>query len=576
MSKKEEKEINNKENNESEDSSESSEGSIEVNSLTIKKETLKSISIDIDSYEKLIAFLQDMVNTNKILKEKLNKTYLDETIQTEKINILEENKNEIDENKNLIKELEDKNKDLTEKLKEIQKENEKNLKEIEQLKLDLKKLNDINLNKIIKLETEKNNLQNELRKLKENGQKNILREIYSNPKLLNEITKYLKYEDKISLSKTNSKLWHELYFKTKFEVMEKRIKKKEEIINQLSKEDINTKFKVNEGEIEDLLKEYLIGDKISGKEIRNEIVNSLIFLTKYVKNPLNNFKNPTPKIENEKQEKISFFSKNTKGNLFGKLSSFVSVIKGEEEENENNNNEEKDKININNYQIIKFSNEEFKNLFEADRHILETINNDKTINIKFEYEKPENIKHLLDEFFKCQLPKPSYQKFLVKICEVFSNLLYACYCGLKDIKNLEIIKYTLYCRYMKFKIKIEEMNSEIQDLNQFAESSKEIKEMLLKQKNDVDIKYNNSLMMITQLNDEKSLIQKKNNELQEELKNSSKKFDEFKNQISNEYQKIKNEFELSKKEKDLLKGTLLDFKNYFMKFIGNDGEIIEK
>ena len=129
---------------------------------------------------------------------------------------------------------------------------------------------------------------------------------------------------------------------------------------------------------------------------------------------------------------------------------------------------------------------------------------------------------------------------------------------------------------MKFKIKIEEMNSEIQDLNQFAESSKEIKDMLLKQKNDVDIKYNNSLMMITQLNDEKSLIQKKNNELEEELKNSSKKFDEFKNQISNEYQKIKNEFELSKKEKDLLKGTLLDFKNYFMKFIGNDGEIIEK
>ena len=129
---------------------------------------------------------------------------------------------------------------------------------------------------------------------------------------------------------------------------------------------------------------------------------------------------------------------------------------------------------------------------------------------------------------------------------------------------------------MKFKIKIEEMNSEIQDLNQFAESSKEIKDMLLKQKNDVDIKYNNSLMMITQLNDEKSLIQKKNSELEEELKNSSKKFDEFKNQISNEYQKIKNEFELSKKEKDLLKGTLLDFKNYFMKFIGNDGEIIEK
>ena len=66
------------------------------------------------------------------------------------------------------------------------------------------------------------------------------------------------------------------------------------------------------------------------------------------------------------------------------------------------------------------------------------------------------------------------------------------------------------------------------------------------------------------------------NELEQELNNSSKQFDDYKMQISNEYKKIKNDFELIQKEKDLLKGTLLDFKNYFMKFIGNDGEIIEK
>ena len=119
------------------------------------------------------------------------------------------------------------------------------------------------------------------------------------------------------------------------------------------------------------------------------------------------------------------------------------------------------------------------------------------------------------------------------------------------------------------------MDLEIQDLNQFAESSKEIKEMLMKQKQEVDIKYNNSLMIITQLNEEKGIIQKKCNELENELNNSSKKFDDFKIQISNEYNKIKNDFDIIQKEKDLLKSTLLDFKNYFMKFIGNDGEIIE-
>ena len=576
-----EKETKKEEENESDEGSETSESSIEVNSLVIKKETSKTLTIDNDSYQKLVLFLQDLINSNNILKEKLNKTYSTESTQTEKINIEEENKNEKEKEneneKNLIQNLENQNKELLERNKELKLEIEKNLKEIEQLKLDLLKHNEQSLNKIIKLETDKNDLQNELKKLKENGQKNIFREIYSTSKLFNYIIKYLDNKDKIVLSKSNSKLYHELYFKTMFEIMKKKIKKKEEIINNLNKEDLSTRFKVNEAEIEDLIKEYLLEDKISGKEIRNEIVQSLIFLNKYVKIPLKNFKEPNSNLESEKQEK-GFFLKNTKGNLFGRLSSFVSVIKGEEEdENQRNiNKEENENIINNNYNVIKFPDSEFKNLYESDRHILETYNTDNTINVKFEYEKPEKIKELLNEFFKCQLPKPSYQKFLVKICEVFSNLLFACYCALKDIKNLEIIKYALYCRYMKNRIKIEELNSEIDDLNQFAESSKEIKDMLLKQKQEVDIKYNNSLMKITQLNEEKINIQKRVNELEEELKNSNKKFDDFKNQISNEYKKIKNDFELTQKEKDLFKNTLLDFKNYFMKFIGNDGEIIEK
>ncbi len=348
-------------------------------------------------------------------------------------------------------------------------------------------------------------------------------------------------------------------------MFEKKLKQKEEMINNFSKEDIYKKFKVNEKEIEDLLQEYIINDKISGKEIRNEIVNSQIFLTQFVKIPLKNSKEP--KNENEK-------NKNTKTSFFNR---FVSVLKGENEEEEDNIfnlNENEDAIN-NNYNTIKFTEEEFKNLYESDRKILETYNTNKTINVKFEYEKSDKIKDLLNEFFKSQLPKNFYQKFLSKICEIFSDLLYACFLSLKDIKNLEIVKYALYCRYMKCRMKIEEMDLEIQDLNQFAESSKEIKEMLMKQKQEVDIKYNNSLMIITQLNEEKVNIQKKCNELENELNNSSKKFDDFKIQISNEYNKIKKDFDIIKKEKDLLKGTLLDFKNYFMKFIGNDGEIIE-
>jgi hypothetical protein len=140
-----EKETKKEEENESDEGSETSESSIEVNSLVIKKETSKTLTIDNDSYQKLVLFLQDLINSNNILKEKLNKTYSTESTQTEKINIEEENKNEKEKEneneKNLIQNLENQNKELLEKNKELKLEIEKNLKEIEQLKLDLLKHN---------------------------------------------------------------------------------------------------------------------------------------------------------------------------------------------------------------------------------------------------------------------------------------------------------------------------------------------------------------------------------------------------------------------------------------------------
>ena len=154
----------------------------------------------------------------------------------------------------------------------------------------MKNQNDLNLSKLNKLDLEKKELENQIQKLKENGQRNNFREIYSNPKLLNNITNYINFEDKISLSKSNSKLFHELFFKTKSEVLEKKLNQKEEMINNFNKENIYSRFKINESEIENLYKDYILGDKISGKELRDEIVQSLIFLKKFVKIPLKNFK----------------------------------------------------------------------------------------------------------------------------------------------------------------------------------------------------------------------------------------------------------------------------------------------
>jgi predicted nucleic acid-binding Zn-ribbon protein len=89
------------------------------------------------------------------------------------------------------------------------------------------------------------------------------------------------------------------------------------------------------------------------------------------------------------------------------------------------------------------------------------------------------------------------------------------------------------------------------------------------------MKYNNALMTINQLNEEKEKHDSHINELNDKIKKNAEKYELFKTQIIKEYKNIQNDFSLTKKERDLLKGTLIDFKNYFMKYIGDDGELIE-
>ena len=68
---------------------------------------------------------------------------------------------------------------------------------------------------------------------------------------------------------------------------------------------------------------------------------------------------------------------------------------------------------------------------------------------------------------------------------------------IKEAKEMEIVTRAMMIRYNKTMMRVNEITEEINDLNQFAKSSKEIKEMLLKQKSEVEIKYNDALMQIS-------------------------------------------------------------------------------
>ena len=422
-------------------------------------------------------------------------------------------------------------------------------------------------------------LEKELNKLKEINIKLISRQnlnktsfelIYTNEKILKKIISYLETQEKFNFSKTNIFLYKNIFFKAVSENLLKKVKHKNYIIEKLSGEDLLEKFDVKEQEISQLFNEYILNQKISGINMRNEIVKSLIFLENYVNIPLANHK-LSISSGNKNNENMFNLPQEKQDNKKPKfLSKFFSALKSEIKEEIGIGNKP-EIILKNNY--ISFTPNEYMNIFDTDRHVLQTSKTDKSLNVKFIYESPDKIKQLLNDFFISQLPQQSYQKFITKICETFSELLFASFLALNDIKNLEIIEYALYIRYMKNKIKIEDLQSVIDDLNHFAESSRQIKEMMTKAKNELEFKYTNSVMTISQLNNNVNKKEEEIIKLKSEIKEKDEKYDKFKNDIIKEYKVIKDEFTFTKKERDIIKGILLEFKEYFIKVV--TGELLK-
>ena len=77
------------------------------------------------------------------------------------------------------------------------------------------------------------------------------------------------------------------------------------------------------------------------------------------------------------------------------------------------------------------------------------------------------------------------------------------------------------------------MQSEILDLRRFVSTSKEIKEMLIKQKNQIEFKYNDALLEISRLKKEKESYMKNIDDIDKERINAEKEFFEFKNNSLN-------------------------------------------
>ena len=568
--------------------------------IPIKKEKSNYQIIDNKLYDKIVQHIKNINSFQEQLKTKTFIQYKQEQffdqnkftiILTNEFSIISNIKNdksiteEDNKNNNLYKssdnviKVNNPNTSMMNLFMNSNKNKEKDKEELNKLKIELadvtKKnqteidyyksvINDMSL-KIEKLEKELNKIKELNNKLisRQNLNKTSFELIYNNDKILSKIISYLEIKEKFNFSKCNIFLYKNTFFKAVSENLLKIIENKNYIIQKFSEEDLLTKFDVNEQEIADLFRDYIINQKISGESMRNEIVKSLIFLENYVSIPLNNYK--LQNSSNKKSENMfDLFQEKTEQKKPKFFSKFFSALKSEIKEEIGIGSNPKN-LPRNNY--ITFTPKEYMNIFDTDRHVLQTYKTDKSLNVKFIYENADKIKQLLNDFFVSQLPQNSYQKFITKICEVFSELLFSSFLALNDIKNLEIIMFALYIRYMKYKIKIEDLQSVIDELNHFIESSKQIKEMITNAKNELEFKYTNSIMTISQLNNTLSKKDEEIRKINSELKEKEENYNKFKNDVIKDYQVIKDEFVFTKNERDKIKEVLLEFKEYFIKVV---------
>lgn len=558
--------------NEEEDYDES-ESQSDANSyfqiIEIKKEKLKKVSLDVKTYHRLLAQMNTLIEIAKAVQEKRNITRnsSSQTEIKEKENTTvqkEETANSKDnETKNIINNLQIENSVLKSQIDLLRKENSKLISDYSAHKIASKEKISKLQNEILQLQTSlstlNSTLQNQVQEMKQMRKISPIEIAFSHEKITDKILSYLPFEYTFHFLSLNNYLHSHFYYKQRCLFLEGKLQNAIKVISQITTKDICEMYSITNQEMENLFDKRLNNSEVIATKLRKRIIRSLFFIEEVVKTPLRNI----PETQ--------------------KLAEKMLTVIRDKSDNENEISELND-------EIIDFPPKKYFGLHytidnekgkkdeisydDIDKKILQYYFPIGRSKIKFDYSSPEEIRELLDMFFRAKLSKDHYANFLKCIVEEFSALLYDSFETIKEAKEMEIVTRAIMVRYNKALMRVNEITEEINDLSKFAKSSKEIKEMLLKQKSEVEIKYNDSLIQISSLLNEKEKYKKTIEDIDKERVNCEKEFEEFKAKLINEFKAIQNESKLIVRERDALKGTLIDFKNFFMKFVNDEGEII--
>ena len=528
----------------------------ESNYIEIKKEKNRTINIDIKLYEKLITFIN--INNNMLInmKHKISTIKYSEQTQTEEELIFDDAQKQLKLKEKEIKNLKEENLVLKNELNKYKTK----YSDIEKKYNEIKNIFDKQMNEKIdvtnKLNKEINSL-NEIIHSNKEKMKNMVKytsfeRVFDDEKLLDKILTYLPFEYYLILSSLNKKIHFHLYYKKRCAYIENKYKKCEKLIKELTTSSIPLKYKIEDEEIINLVKKYTEPHLIPGNKMRYSLFHSLLFIENIVRKPLIHQYDIK---KNKKESAKIFFNEIFKVMKFEDNNEITQLMKNQKINQELNN------------KILTIFKDDNIELEKIDKEIIEYFKNDKYINIKFEFKSSQEIKTLLTYFMKHGLEQEYYNKFFRYLIDEFCDLFFNCYESLNSIKELEIVNIAIDSRYKQTNYLMKEMNLMVTELNNYCETSKNLKETLLKQKNDVEIKYNDCLMLNSSLNQE--IINYKNiiKDLNEDKIKIKADVDILKNKMIEDYKKIEKSYNEVNKERKSLINVFIELKNFFINTI---------
>jgi len=528
----------------------------ESNYIEIKKEKNRTINIDIKLYEKLITFIN--INNNMLMnmKHKISTIKYSEQTQTEEELIFDDAQKQLKLREKEIKNLKEENLVLKNELNKYKTK----YSDIEKKYNEIKNIFDKQMNEKIdvtnKLNKEINSL-NEIIHSNKEKMKNMVKytsfeRVFDDEKLLDKILTYLPFEYYLILSSLNKKIHFHLYYKKRCAYIENKYKKCEKLIKELTTSSIPLKYKIEDEEIINLVKKYTEPHLIPGNKMRYSLFHSLLFIENIVRKPLIHQYDIK---KNKKESAKIFFNEIFKVMKFEDNNEITQLMKNQKINQELNN------------KILTIFKDDNIELEKIDKEIIEYFKNDKYINIKFEFKSAQEIKTLLTYFMKHGLEQEYYNKFFRYLIDEFCDLFFNCYESLNSIKELEIVNIAIDSRYKQTNYLMKEMNLMVTELNNYCETSKNLKETLLKQKNDVEIKYNDCLMLNSSLNQE--IINYKNiiKDLNEDKIKIKADVDILKNKMIEDYKKIEKSYNEVNKERKSLINVFIELKNFFINTI---------